>query len=92
LLAEQKVGDQVAAQREKDPNPEHPTLRPAQIHVVSNNGSDCNGAKPVKAREVTLATADWLWHYPPLPVRASITSGGATLGRTRHGCISLLPA
>jgi hypothetical protein len=48
-LAEQQIGNEIAAQREKNTNSEQATLGPAKTQVIGDDGQNGESTQPVKA-------------------------------------------
>jgi len=67
-LAEQDVGDQVAAQREEHADAEQPAAGPAQAEVISDDHGHRERPQPVQSWQVLLALAYRLWHASQPPV------------------------
>ena len=61
-LAQQKVGDEVAAQGEEHPHAEEPPGSPAQAQVIGDHGQHGDGAQPVEPGHIALAAADGSRH------------------------------
>ena len=61
VLAEQEVGDEVAAQREEDTDAEQAALSPAQIQVIGDNRQHGQSAQPVETGQDNAGQSGLAW-------------------------------
>jgi hypothetical protein len=64
-LRQQDVGDQVAAEGEKDADPEHAAGSPVEAEVEGDDGEDGYRTQPVQPRHVALVALDGFRHRCP---------------------------